>query len=585
MPIVLKTFFKKFLFLLFVIITGSCRELYAQNDNSTKFVFNDYPHTFQLYPRDEKDSASVTISGYYTSEVQDTIICRCFKNSNMIYENTLVPKISISNKYFSFSNKIHAEMNLYRFDLLLKNGTEKLIFRRDSIICGDVFVILGQSNAHTTNDSANFSSIYCRSFGSITPNGNYDVYEEKDTSWGLSNAHGFGCRFCGEYMVGVWGLKLQQLILEKYKIPTCIINGGTGGSKIEENLKDEKNPFNLSSAYGKLLYRTLKSGTADKIKAIFWYQGEANSDESWINYEANFNKLYGSLKHDFPSIKKIYMFQTRPGCDGDFQSELRNTQRVISKEYPDIQIIPTTGIEYHDGCHYYLSGYFQIAQLLFSILENDFFNCDTCKKILIPDIKNVSYSDKDSKSIKLIFNQKLEKMKENDLAIIKNYFYTFPFIQVPDSIRQSEDTILLHYAKTNYSNRISYLPNKYYNNTNIIYEGPFFRDDNRIGLLSFIENIELNKTNNYLVNHIQIDCYPNPAKDKFTLKLSILKSSWVKIKITDLSGREIKEYNYYEMSGGTYELLVSLQSVSSGVYFVTVSTENYSATKKIAILK
>jgi hypothetical protein len=545
----------------------------------------EFPQSLQLFPREDNDSAEVFINGYYSSSAEDTIISRFYKNSKIISENVSIPKISNSIKYFSFSYKIHAEESLYRFDVFIKNRLEKLLISRDSIVCGDVFLVLGQSNAHPTNDSANFNSPFCRSFGRLTGNGNYDVYEEKDTTWGLSNAHGFGCRFCGNYVVGVWGLKLQELILQKYQIPTCIINVGTGGSKIEENLKDNNNPLNLNNVYGKLLYRTIKSKTKNKIKAIFWYQGEANSDESWKGYEYNFDKYYSSLKTDFPSFKKFYLFQTRPGCDGEYQSELRNVQRIISRKYSSIEIISTTGINYHDGCHYYLNGYYQIAEQLFLKLEKDFYNWSDDINVSTPDIKKVSFRNKDLKSIELIINQRCQSLTKSALNQIKEYFYTLPFTQQPSLIIQNKDTIILYYEKPNYSNKMSYLPNKYYNNSNYIYEGPFFVNESGIGLLSFIEDIELNRIDILKNTGFSIVCFPNPVKDKFTLRINNDKLSKVKIKITDLNGREVKEYNYYNIKTGISELIISLQNISSGTYFITVSTENHHETSKLIVIK
>ncbi|HAE87797.1 TPA: hypothetical protein DCG86_07215 [Candidatus Marinimicrobia bacterium] len=54
------------------------------------------------------------------------------------------------------------------------------------------------------------------------------------------------------------GLALQRKIMGEEEIPTCLFNGGTGGSLISEHFKNEDNPEDLITIYGKLLYRVRK---------------------------------------------------------------------------------------------------------------------------------------------------------------------------------------------------------------------------------------------------------------------------------------------------------------------------------------
>jgi len=547
-------------------------------------VISEAPQTLQLYPRESNDSAVVKIAGKSVLSAGDTLIFRSFRNSNLISQKFSTASENHLYKDFLFHEKIPAGLNLYRFELILKNDNEIIIFSRDSIICGDVYLILGQSNSHPTNDSAEFSSVFCRSFGTLTGNGNYDPYEEEDTLWGISNAHGFGCRFCGDYMVGVWGLKLQQLILEKYSMPSCVINVGTGGSTIEQNLKDSEELSETKTIYGKMLYRLQKSKTIKNVKALFWYQGEANSDDSWVNYEKNFDNLYKSWKQDIPGIGRYYIFQTRPGCDGENQSELRDVQRRITKKYTDVSIISTTGIGFHDGCHYSVDGYYQIGELAFRNLEYDFYTHSNKNYYISPDVLEIGYTDKTMKNIRIKFNRNLLSLSVNELDVLKDYFISYPDNQKPSNIRLLGNNIYLSYQKPNYSNEMRYLPNKFYNNSSSVYEGPFLKSDYGVGALSFIEKISLFEVDE-MKNGQGISCYPNPACNTFTLHLTLKHYSEVRIQIYDIQGREIKEYFYHGMHPGDYEVEIPAQSYPSGVYFIYARTNHSLSNSKVIILK
>src|SRR5205085_602478 len=125
---------------------------------------------------------------------------------------------------------------------------------------------------------------------------NFDDYDPADTSWGFGNGHGFGEIFGGPYLIGVWASHLGSHILDDDGIPTCFINGAAGGSTIEQNLPNDTLPADLSTVYGRGLYRSIKSGLEKKYRAIFWYQGEYNSIDGYYD---NFHNLYNSWSRDF----------------------------------------------------------------------------------------------------------------------------------------------------------------------------------------------------------------------------------------------------------------------------------------------
>ncbi len=79
--------------------------------------------------------------------------------------------------------------------------------------------------------------------------------------------------------------------------------------------------------------------------------------------------------------------------------------------------------------------------------------------------------------------------------------------------------------------------------------------------------------------------YPNPFNPNTIIRFDIPEISFVKIKIFDILGREIKSLAEMEYSPGVYELLFDASDFTSGVYFYSIETEKFKQTKKMIILK
>ena len=155
-------------------------------------------------------------------------------------------------------------------------------------------------------------------------------------------------------------------------IPVCIINGGSGSSTIEENmLFPEKS--SLETSFGRLAYRVDQAGLKNGIKAIFYHQGESDSDKRYLSYADKFDRLNKDWKRVYKGLEKIYLFQIHPGCGSSFQSELREIQNQIFKRYDYVEIMSTTGVIGHDGCHFSYEGYKEFAQRILPLVSRDFF--------------------------------------------------------------------------------------------------------------------------------------------------------------------------------------------------------------------
>ena len=480
-----------------------------------QITFDKAPEDFQLFPRDASNNASVVYSGKISDDVDKELKLIVFKDDLLVFEKTS----KIHNKKFEISLIIKAGLFQYRFELYSKKGeNEYLLHKANNVVCGDAYIITGQSNSHASSKKSTYSSSFARSFGVKT---GYETYnqDDKKVKWGLATGN---CKTCkGErwetgydggwfekvsHGVGVWGMELAKLLIEKHQIPVSIINGGSGSSTIEENmLYPEK--ISLETSFGRLAYRVDQAGLKNNIKAIFYHQGESdtysglaffNSRKRGIysNYSENFDILKNDWQRVYKGLKKIYLFQIHPGCGSDFQSEIREIQNEISKKYDNVEIMSTTAIVGHDGCHFSYKGYKEFAKRILPLVSRDFFGERNDKIITPPQLINAYYSAKNE--ITLTFDQPIELEEYYELKgvrhLMKNQFF-FSIDQEKPSIcsvinrlKAENDEIIISLNTNQKYSSLTYIPNKYYFNTKDIYKGPWIKGfDNKIGALSFYD--------------------------------------------------------------------------------------------------
>ena len=431
-----------------------------------EITVSSFPMRNHFFPRNASNQGVFTVSGNCAAGTSDSIKLRISKNNTLWKTLQVKP---LENGAFSLLATIDAELSEYAFDLYFKNT---LITSANNIVCGDVFVFLGQSNMGKGGYISN-KSIYMRSFGT------WDVIAQ-DSTWKRNPIE-----------TGGIALKMAELIISTYNVPVCILNGAKGGTPIDSFLPLESNHFDSGFLYGKLLSRIKKAGLQNSAKAFFWYQGEAdgispNSDY----YSEKFDKLYNALKQDLPSISKFYVFQINIGCTSVEGSIIREVQRQFPKKYPDVFTMSTIGTVNHDGCHYDTNGYKQIGTNIFKLVARDFYYSHDTIDINPPDIQCAYYKDETKKTIILKLNQLVKWPNDTFNTTMKDYFYLDNTFGLIDSGYIDDVNIILSLKQASNATRISYLPPVQYYNTKRTYFGPFIRNSRQIGLFSF-HNAEL----------------------------------------------------------------------------------------------
>jgi hypothetical protein len=93
--------------------------------------------------------------------------------------------------------------------------------------------------------------------------------------------------------------------------------------------------------------------------------------------------------------------------------------------------------------------------------------------------------------------------------------------------------------------------------------------------------------NNHVENvkNILFNNYPNPFNSNTIIKYQVDKYSLVEIKIFDILGREIKTLVNETLQPGSYEVTFDGSNLASGVYLYKLTTEGFSETKKMLMIK
>ena len=79
--------------------------------------------------------------------------------------------------------------------------------------------------------------------------------------------------------------------------------------------------------------------------------------------------------------------------------------------------------------------------------------------------------------------------------------------------------------------------------------------------------------------------YPNPFNPTTTIKYSVIKESFVTIKIYNVLGKEINTLVNEKKSAGNYSVNFNGSNLPSGIYFYRMKAGNFVSTKKFVLLK
>ena len=79
--------------------------------------------------------------------------------------------------------------------------------------------------------------------------------------------------------------------------------------------------------------------------------------------------------------------------------------------------------------------------------------------------------------------------------------------------------------------------------------------------------------------------YPNPFNPSTKIKYTIKESGFVTIHLFDIFGREVRKLVNTFQPIGNYEITFDAKDLTSGVYYYKININEFTATKKMLLMK
>lgn len=360
----------------------------------------------QFYARNEKNEATLYYKGTL-SQAADAVFLKVYADDRPFKMESQKPA---ADRSYAFAVKLKPGLIKYRVEFgSTSGGTEKIQHSVGNLVCGDAYIIDGQSNALATDtreESPPETSDWIRSYGSPKgPGSGENLW--CNPVWKARNGE--------QAELGYWGMELATRLVKSQQIPICIINGAVGGTRIDQHQRNEDNPTDLGTIYGRLLWRVRQARLTHGIRAILWHQGENDQGADgpdggygWETYEDYFVAMSASWKRDFPNVQHYYIFQIWPNAcsmgngNGDM---LREVQRTLPRLYSNLDIMSTLGITPPGGCHYPLEGWAEFARLIQPLIERDIYQKRGTGFITPPNLRQARYANHARDVISLEFDQ------------------------------------------------------------------------------------------------------------------------------------------------------------------------------------
>ncbi|MFK7911656.1 MAG: DUF2341 domain-containing protein [Akkermansiaceae bacterium] len=371
-------------------------------------VNNELPQDGQFYARDHTGMGTLYCRGTLNKKVSGFSL-KVYTDGKLYL--TTSSKESKNGNYF-FAAKLKPGLVKYRIELLAKIGNStKVIHKASDIVCGDAYIIIGQSNALATDtreDSPRITSPWIRSYGRPR------FYEEdkKENLW---------CKPVWKAQkehlaeLGWWGMELAKNLVKSQQVPIFIMNGAKGGTRIDQHQRNDANPTDLDTIYGRQLWRLKQAGLTHGIRAIIWHQGENDQGAAgpdggygWETYQKYFVEMSADWKRDFPNANKLYVFQIFPNAcsmgNGN-GNMLREKQRTLPDLYSNMTVLSTVGVKPPGGCHYPLKGWAEFSNMLHPLILRDVYGKKDSRILTPPNLKQAYFTGSRKDSITLEFDQ------------------------------------------------------------------------------------------------------------------------------------------------------------------------------------
>ena len=371
---------------------------------------DEQPEDGQFYTRDEKNEGTLHYNGTLT-EAADAAFLKLFADDKLVKIETAKPS---ADKSYVCAVKLKPGLIKYKVEFGTKTGGNETVLRRvGDLVCGDAYIIDGQSNALATDTgekSPPETNEWIRSYGRPSQN-------PKDNQGNLWCLPVWKAQKGEKAELGWWGMELAKRLLESQKMPIFLINAAVGGTRIDQHQRDAANPTDLTTIYGRMLWRVQQAKLTHGIRGILWHQGENDQGSDgptggfgWESYQPLFVEMAAAWKQDFPNVQHYYVFQIWPnscsmgGRDGA-GDRLREKQRTLPQLFSNMSILSTLGVRPPGGCHYPLVGWAEFARMVQPIIERDHYGKASAVPLTAPNLRRVAYTSAAQDTVTLEFDQ------------------------------------------------------------------------------------------------------------------------------------------------------------------------------------
>jgi len=368
------------------------------------------PEDGQFFARDDQNVGTLHYNGTLT-EAADAVFLKLYADDVLIKTETTKPGADQS---YALAAKLKPGLIKYKVEFGTKLGGKETVQQTvTNLVCGDAYLIDGQSNGLATDTgekSPPETSEWIRSYGRPSGNpkanqGNLWCYPVWKASQGEKAE------------LGWWGMELAKRLLASQKMPIFIINAAVGGTRIDQHQRNPTNSTDLTTIYGRMLWRVQQAKLTHGIRGILWHQGENDQGSDgptggygWETYHQFFVEMSAAWKQDMPNVQHYYTFQIWPNScsmggrsgSGDM---LREKQRTLPDLYSNMSILSTLGVRPPGGCHFPLIGWAEFARMVQPQIERDHYGKVPTTSINPPNLRTAAFAGGAKDSITLEFDQ------------------------------------------------------------------------------------------------------------------------------------------------------------------------------------
>ncbi|MEJ6644603.1 MAG: DUF2341 domain-containing protein [Akkermansiaceae bacterium] len=431
----------------------------------------------QFYAREENGEGTLFYNGTL-AEAAGSVFLKLYADGKLVKTETA--KVGAGRSY-ALSTKLKPGLIKYQVEF----GTgDKVLETVGDLVCGDAYIIDGQSNALATDtgeQSPPETNEWIRSYGRPSQN-------PKDNEGNLWCLPVWKAQSGEKAELGWWGMELAKRLLASQKVPIFMINAAVGGTRIDQHQRNMEDPTDLTTIYGRMLWRVREAKLTHGIRGIIWHQGENDQGSDgptggygWETYHPFFVDMSAGWKQDFPNVRHYYVFQIWPnscsmgGREGS-GDRLREKQRTLPQLFSNMSIMSTLGVRPPGPCHYPLAGWSEFARLLQPLIERDFYSTVPAAPVTAPNLVDVSFAGAARDAIILEFDQAVVWMDS-----LAGQFYLDGLGDQIASGDASGNTVTLKLKEASSAKTISYLKEVNWSQENLL------SGKNGIAALTFCE--------------------------------------------------------------------------------------------------